>query len=70
MGKVFKPALKRLANVEAVATLLNEHNVAADVTTQEDATYGFITCVKVTDLNQLETAKHLAGQFAIALDIR
>lgn len=70
VGKVFKPALKRLANVEAVATLLNEHNVAADVTTQEDATYGFITCVKVADPNQLETAKHLAGQFAIALDIR
>ena len=67
MGKVFKPALKRLANVEAVATLLNQHNIIADVTTEEDATCGLsITRQGYPGPGQLEEAKHL-GQSVFAI---
>lgn len=69
VGKVFKPALKRLANVESVDKLLTEHNIKANITTPEHPKYGFITKVEVNDAKQLDEAQRLVGQLSIASEV-
>ncbi|WP_227429326.1 acyl-CoA synthetase [Psychrobacter sp. I-STPA6b] len=69
VGKVFKPALKRLANVATVEQMLSEHNIKATISTPEHAKYGFITKVVVDNREQLEQAQHLIGQLTIASEV-
>ncbi|WP_230657148.1 acyl-CoA synthetase [Psychrobacter sp. I-STPA10] len=69
VGKVFKPALKRLANVQSVKELLTEQNITATISTPEHPKYGFITKVEVNDTKQLKEAQRLVGQLSIASEV-
>ena len=69
VSKVFKPMLKRLANIASVEVLLAEQNINASITTPEHPKYGFITKVVVGNPKQLEQAQHLIGQLTIASEI-
>lgn len=69
IGKVFKPALKRLANIASVEALLAQKNITAKVTTPEHRKYGFITKVVVSDANRLDEAQHIVGQLSIASEV-
>ena len=69
VGKVFKPALKRLANVASVEALLAEQNIKASITTPEHPKYGFITKVVVDNAKQLDEAQRLVAQLTIASEV-
>lgn len=69
VGKVFKPNLKRLANVAAVKSLLDQQDIAADISTPDHAKFGFITRIEVADRSQLAAAKQLIGQLVIATEV-
>lgn len=67
VGKVFKPALKRQVTVMAVNELLQQHDIHARVTSQDDPTYGFIFLIKLDhdDLSHRQHAETVLNELAI-----
>lgn len=65
VGKVFKPALKREATLTAVHELLQQSNITATITSQDDDKYGFKILVKLLNNTDQNQAQHTLDRLAI-----
>lgn len=65
VGKVYKPELKKQAIMSRFSASLKEANIDANIQVEQDATYGLIARVELSDKQQLEQANALLGQFAV-----
>ena len=70
VGKIFKPALRRLEATRALSDTLNEAGLTgAEVSVAEEPARGLVAAVAVPDAAALDAARVLLEQFPIAFDL-
>ncbi|TDR77861.1 acyl-CoA synthetase [Paludibacterium purpuratum] len=69
VGKIFKPALKRLEIVEALRADLENEGLQADVAAVEDKTHGIVLHVGLADPQQHARAAEILGRHPFAFSL-